>query len=98
MSKKELLRRIEDLEVRLTRAENMIALLQVSVPEPSAHTTADPRNPRVWKNEITCDAKAASWAAEYPVRSNPSFTIPLLENDEVPEFFPDSDDIEEKWD
>ncbi|MHA2251615.1 MAG: hypothetical protein ACXAD7_14720, partial [Candidatus Kariarchaeaceae archaeon] len=42
-----------------------------------------------------CAASVASWAAEFPVRSNPRFTITL--DGTPPEDFPDSDDIEEKW-
>ena len=42
-----------------------------------------------------CMAFVASWAAAFPVRANPTFTITL--NGDPPDDFPDIDDIEEKW-
>ncbi|MHA2403527.1 MAG: hypothetical protein ACXADH_11100, partial [Candidatus Kariarchaeaceae archaeon] len=42
-----------------------------------------------------CDASVASWAAAFPVRSNPNLIITLDGN--PPEDFPDLDVIEEKW-
>ena len=46
-------------------------------------------------NSADCSAKLASWAAAFPVRSNPTFTIVL--KGEYQDDFPDVDDIEEKW-
>ncbi len=47
-------------------------------------------------NNITSEAKVASWAALFPVRSNPTFNI-LLAGEECDFDFPDIDDIEEAW-
>ncbi len=47
----------------------------------------------------TCEAKAASWVASFPVRANPDIVIPL--DKDVVEYdlnnAPDGDDIEDKW-
>ncbi|MDH5402396.1 MAG: hypothetical protein OEY49_07895 [Candidatus Heimdallarchaeota archaeon] len=52
-------------------------------------------NANLSTSDVTCKAKMASWAAEFPVRANPTFTIIL--NGEFKQDFPDIDDIEYKW-
>ncbi|RMG21425.1 MAG: hypothetical protein D6732_27220 [Methanobacteriota archaeon] len=46
------------------------------------------------ENSVTCEAKFATWAASFPVRSKPQLNI-LLKGDLKEEI--DTDDIEEKW-
>lgn len=73
------------------------AIRSVTLPLAKGHAGRIINKSTASSYDATCDAKSASWAAIYPVRSNPSFVIPLNDVDEIPNFFPDDDVIEEKW-
>lgn len=47
--------------------------------------------------EIHCEAGLASWAAEFPVRANPLFTIKLDGDGDLPESFPDFEEVQWAW-
>ena len=73
------------------------AIRSVTLPLAKGHAGRIINNSTASSYEATCESRSASWAAIFPVRSNPSFVIPLNDVEKIPDFFPDDDDIEEKW-
>ena len=67
----------------------------VTLPIIKGHAGRQVNNARLAADKVECAASAASWAAAFPVRAGPNFTIMLNGNHE--DQFPDIDDVDTEY-